>query len=54
MIVITGALLGAFIGAVSARKRQGNRLDMLQYGFVYALAFALIGLIATITLEKLL
>ncbi|MCT4557957.1 MAG: apolipoprotein acyltransferase [Pelagimonas sp.] len=54
MIVIAGAILGAIIGALTARRRKGNGLDILQYGFTYALAFALVGLIATIILEKLL
>ncbi|WP_416881880.1 apolipoprotein acyltransferase [Marivita sp.] len=53
MIVLAGALLGAIIGAMTAKRRKGNRADMLQYGTVYAIAFALIGLILTIAIEKL-
>jgi hypothetical protein len=53
MIVIAGALLGAIIGAMTAKKRNGNRADMWQYGTVYAIAFALGGLILTIAIEKL-
>ena len=53
MIVIAGALLGAIIGALTAKRRKGNRADMWQYGAVYAIAFALLGLIATIAIEKL-
>ncbi|WP_439524376.1 apolipoprotein acyltransferase [Marivita sp.] len=53
MIVLAGALLGAIIGAMTARKRKGNRADMWQYGAVYAIAFSLLGLIATIAIEKL-
>ncbi|WP_300583914.1 apolipoprotein acyltransferase [Marivita sp.] len=53
MIVLAGALLGAIIGATTAKRRKGNRADMWQYGTVYAIAFALIGLILTIAIEKL-
>ncbi len=53
MIAIFGALLGAVSGALRARRRGGNRLDMLQYGAVHALIFALIGLFATILVERM-
>jgi uncharacterized membrane protein YgdD (TMEM256/DUF423 family) len=53
MIVIAGALIGAIFGAMTAKKRKGNRADMWQYGAVYAIAFALGGLILTIAIEKL-
>lgn len=54
MIVIGGLLLGGLIGALSARKRGGNTLDMLQYGAVYAMVFGVLGLLATILLHRLL
>jgi hypothetical protein len=38
---------------MTAKKRKGNRADMWQYGAVYAIAFALGGLILTIAIEKL-
>ncbi|WP_439122926.1 apolipoprotein acyltransferase [Marivita sp.] len=53
MIVLAGALLGSIIGALTAKKRKGNRADMWQYGAVYAIAFSLVGLILTIAIEKL-
>ncbi|MCI5110828.1 MAG: apolipoprotein acyltransferase [Marivita sp.] len=53
MIVLAGALLGAIIGALTAKRRKGNRADMWQYGAVYAIGFSLIGLILTIAIEKL-
>lgn len=53
MIVLASAFLGAIIGAMTARKRKGNRADMWQYGIVYAIAFGLLGLILTIAIEKL-
>ena len=54
MIVIAGAVIGAILGVLTARKRGGVRADLWQYGAVYAIAFALIGLIVTIAIEKLL
>jgi hypothetical protein len=54
MIVLAGLGLGAFWGVQSARKRGGNRMDMAQYGTVYAILFGLVGLFATIGLEKVL
>ena len=53
MIVIIAAIVGAVLGGFTAKKRQGNRLDIVQYATVYAIAFALLGLIATIAIEKL-
>ena len=54
MIVIGGVLLGALIGALKARKRGGNTLDMLQYGAVYAIIFGMVGLLATILTHRVL
>lgn len=52
MIVIAGAILGALIGALRAKRLGGKGMDMLQYGAGFAIAFALIGLFATIFLER--
>ena len=41
MIILIGAIIGAFIGALVAKRRKGNTADMLQYAAVYALVFAL-------------
>ena len=54
MIVIAAALLGAFIGRYTARKRGGNKLDMAQYAAGYALAFVVVGLIATVVIDRIL
>jgi hypothetical protein len=53
MIVIGGAILGALLGVITAKKRGGSRADLWQYGAVYAIAFSLAGLILTIAIEKL-
>lgn len=52
MIVIIGTLLGALIGGITAKKRNGNRLDIAQYAAGFAIAFALVSLILTIIIEK--
>ena len=52
MIVIFCAALGAVAGVLTARKRGGRGLDQLQYGAGYAIAFALVGLIITIVLDR--
>lgn len=54
MIVIGGFLLGAVIGAATALRRGGRKLDALQYGAGFAIAFGLLGLFLTIFLERVL
>lgn len=53
MIVIGGFLLGAALGAVSARRRGGKPADMAQYAAAYGIALALLGLFLTIALDRL-
>ena len=52
MIVLAGLGLGATWGALLARKRGGNRLDMAQYAAGFAIAFALLGVFVTIFIER--
>lgn len=54
MIVIVAAIVGAIIGGLTARKRGGNKLDMAQYAAGYALAFVIVGLIATVLIDRVL
>ena len=54
MIVIVCLIVGALVGLFTARKRKGNKLDQLQFAVVYAVAFALLGLFATVVLERML
>ncbi len=48
MLVVLGAIFGALLGARAAARKQGNRLDIIQFGAVYALLFALVGLFLTL------
>ena len=52
MIVIAGLILGAALGARTAIKRGGKRLDALQYGAAFAIIFTLLGLFLTIILHR--
>lgn len=53
MIVLACALIGAIWGGMTAKRRKGSRADIAQYAAVYAIALSLVGLIATIAIEKL-
>jgi len=50
MVVIAGFFLGAVLGALRARRARGNGYDIAHYAAVHGLAFALLGLIATLVL----
>ncbi len=54
MIAIGLAILGAVIGGLTARKRGGNRKDIAQYAVGYAMAFLIVGMIATVILDRML
>lgn len=54
MIVLVGVVVGAALGVLSAKRRGGNRLDMAQYGAVWGIIGGLVGLFATIGLERIL
>lgn len=53
MIVIALALLGAALGGFIAKKRNGTLADIAQYAAGYAIAFALVGMIATLVIHRL-
>jgi len=54
MIVIAAVLAGGVIGALTAKRRGGKPADMAQYAAGYAIALGLLGLFATIFLERML
>ena len=53
MIVIAGLVIGAILGARTALKRGGSRWDAAQYGAAYAIGCSLLGLFATIFIERM-
>jgi hypothetical protein len=52
MIWFAFFVLGILIGAWRARKKQGGILDMLQYGAAHGIAFAILGLLITVALDR--
>ena len=54
MLVLIGLIVGAIIGAMTAKRRGGNRLDLLQYAGVFALIGGVIGLFVTVGVERML
>ena len=53
MIFLTLAAIGAVYGALQARRRKGNGFDIAQYAFGYGIAFGLVGLLATVVLDRM-
>jgi hypothetical protein len=53
MIWLPAMVIGAFWGARTALKRGGRRMDAAQYGAVYAMAFGLLGVLASIVIDRL-
>ena len=53
MIWTGGLILGAVVGAVQALGRGGRKLDALQYGAAYAIAFGLVGLAISVALDRM-
>jgi hypothetical protein len=54
MIVLVAALIGAIFGAVTAKRRSGNKLDIAQYAAGYEMAFIVVALIATVVIDRVL
>ncbi|WP_170338709.1 hypothetical protein [Ruegeria arenilitoris] len=53
MLVVVGmAVLGAALGALTARKRNGSGADIAQYAAGYGIAFALAGLAISLVLVR--
>ncbi len=49
---LAGLLLGAVLGAFSARIRGGRVLDMLQWAAVFAIIFGVLGMFVLIFIER--
>lgn len=54
MIVIISFIIGATGGALRARARQGNWLDMAQYAAVHGAILAILGVFITIFVGRML
>lgn len=52
MAPIIGLVFGALFGAVVAKRKGGNRLDMAQYAGGFAILFGLVGLFLAIYLAR--
>ncbi|GGH19826.1 PEP-CTERM protein-sorting domain-containing protein [Cribrihabitans marinus] len=52
MIYLSMGLLGAILGGMTAKRRKGSRADIAQYAAVYGIAFAMLGLIVTVLLDR--
>lgn len=48
MLVLAGFVGGAIWGGYLARRRKGNRLDMLQYATSFGIAFGLLAFFASV------
>jgi hypothetical protein len=53
MIVIGAALIGAVLGGLTAKKRGGGGADIAQHSAGFTIAFALVGVIATILIHRM-
>ena len=49
MILFFSAAAGVITGALTAKRRGGNALDMAQYAAGFGIAFAILGLFVTLT-----
>ena len=53
MIPLIGLILGALLGLVIAKRRQGTFLDQLQYAAGYAILFFLTSLFISIYIVRM-
>lgn len=53
MIVITALVAGLFWGWLTALRRGGSTFDRIQFALVYAILLGLLGLAATIVIQRM-
>lgn len=53
MLTITGILAGAIWGGYLARRRKGNRLDIMQYAVSSGIAFGLLTFFVSLVFLRL-
>ena len=49
---LAGLLIGAIFGGLMARRKGGNRLDVLQWAAVNAMIFGVLGMLVLIFIER--
>jgi len=54
MLVLGGFVGGTIWGGYLARRRKGNRLDMLQYAASFGIAFGLLAFFVSVILLRVL
>jgi hypothetical protein len=54
VIVILAFVAGCLWGGILARRRKGGALDIAQYAVAFGMAFAIVGLFATVLVQRLL
>jgi len=53
MVIIAGILIGAVWGVVYVRRRNGTGFDIAQYAAVWAIIGAILGIVITLGIERL-
>ena len=53
MIWTASIVIGAVVGATTALRRGGRKLDALHYAAAFAVAFGLVGLAVSVLLDRL-
>lgn len=53
MIVLAAFIIGGVLGGLRAARLGGGGKDIAQYVIVFALIFAMLGLFATILIERM-
>lgn len=49
---VGGMLIGAIVGALTAKLKGGKPFDLLQWGAVFAMIFGVIGLFILVFIER--
>lgn len=52
MLVIAGLILGAIGGGLLAKRRGGKKFDIAQYAIAFAILFGVLGMFATVFVER--
>ena len=53
MIVIAAIVIGALVGWRRAARLGGDRRDRVQYATIFAIALAVLGVLATVMIDRM-